>query len=148
MLRRKVKSFFLHTKVFYKPTILARTFTNNKLDIIVKSSHPSIDYPNISIDQYVWKNVSKWSDKTAIVDGITKRSINYGQLRDQCRTLAVHLQSTFKLNFGDTIGICLANSIEFPIITLAASECGLTTTTINPIYTAGKYSKAYHISFL
>lgn len=64
--------------------------------------------------------------------------MTYGQLRDRCRALAIRLQAVFKLNYGDTIGVCLPNSIEFPIISLAGNEAGMIVTTVNPIYTAGK----------
>jgi len=40
---------------------------NDKEDIIVYSPFPSLDYPNVTIDQYVWADVDKWTNKTAIV---------------------------------------------------------------------------------
>lgn len=72
------------------------------------------------------------------VDGITDRSVTYSQLRDHCRALAIRLQTTFRLSFGDTIAVCLPNSIEFPTICLAGNEAGTIVTTVNPIYTAGE----------
>lgn len=36
------------------------------------------------------------------------------------------------------IGICLPNIPEYAVALLGAAEAGLVTTTINPIYTAGK----------
>jgi long-subunit acyl-CoA synthetase (AMP-forming) len=118
---------------------ISTTHKLNQSERIVRSPHPSIDYPkNSSIHQYVWGNLEHWSHKTALVDGITNRSIKYGQLRDQCRVLAIRLQSSFQLDFGDTIAVCLPNSIDFPLITLAGNEAGVIVTTINPIYTAGK----------
>lgn len=59
-------------------------------------------------------------------------------MRDLCRALSIRLQVVFKLNHGDTIAVCLPNSIEFPIIVLGGSEAGVEVTTVNPIYTAGK----------
>lgn len=35
--------------------------------VIVYSPLPSINYPNWTIDQYVWNDFSKWSSKTALV---------------------------------------------------------------------------------
>lgn len=72
------------------------------------------------------------------VDGITDRSVTYGQLRDQSRALAIRLQKVFNLKFNDTIAVCLPNSIEFPTITLAGNEAGVIVTTVNPIYTPRK----------
>ena len=36
-------------------------------DIIVYSPLPSINYPDITIDEYVWSYVSKWTSKVAVV---------------------------------------------------------------------------------
>ena len=69
---------------------------------------------------------------------MSERSITYGQLRDQTRALAVRLQKKFNLKIGDTIAVCLPNSIEFPTIVLAGNEAGVTVTTVNPIYTPRK----------
>lgn len=69
---------------------------------------------------------------------MSERSITYGQLRDQSRALAVRLQKVFNLKIGDTIAVCLPNSIEFPTIVLAGNEAGVTVTTVNPIYTPRK----------
>ncbi|KAL7033262.1 hypothetical protein ACKWTF_007522 [Chironomus riparius] len=72
---------------------------------------------------------------------MSERSITYGQLRDQTRALAVRLQKNFNLKIGDTIAVCLPNSIEFPTIVLAGNEAGVTVTTVNPIYTPHEISR-------
>jgi 4-coumarate--CoA ligase len=64
--------------------------------------------------------------------------VTYAQLRDQSRALAVRLQNVFNLKYGDTIAVCLPNSIEFPIVCLGGLEASLTITTVNPIYTPRK----------
>ncbi|XP_070493219.1 uncharacterized protein [Chironomus tepperi] len=122
-------------------TFHQQPLANNKEDIVVYSPFPSLDYPNVTIDQYVWTDVEKWINKTAIVDGMSDRSITYGQLRDQSRALAVRLQKVFNLKMGDTIAVCLPNSIEFPTIVLAGNEAGVTVTTVNPIYTPHEISR-------
>lgn len=72
--------------------------------------------------------------------------MTYGQLRDHCRALAIRLQTVFHLNYGDSIALCLPNSIEFPTICLAGKEAGMIVTTINPIYTAGERFLIYQQS--
>lgn len=37
---------------------------------VVKSKLPQLDIPNILIDEYVWRNLDKWHDKTALVSCI------------------------------------------------------------------------------
>lgn len=34
---------------------------------VIKSKLPQLEIPNILIDEYVWRNLDKWHDKTALV---------------------------------------------------------------------------------
>lgn len=72
------------------------------------------------------------------VDVITGRQYSYAQLRDCTASFALRLQRTFKLQKGDVLAICLPNVPEYPGAILGAIEAGLTVTTVNPVYTAGK----------
>jgi hypothetical protein len=49
-------------KSFYKHNL-----ADSENDIIVYSPLPSINYPECTIDQYVWSDFNKWSSKTALV---------------------------------------------------------------------------------
>lgn len=40
---------------------------DNENDIIVYSPFQSINYPNCTIDQYVWQDFNRWSSKIALV---------------------------------------------------------------------------------
>lgn len=40
---------------------------DNENDVIVYSPLPSIPYPDVTIDQYVFGDINKWSNKTALV---------------------------------------------------------------------------------
>lgn len=65
--------------------------------------------------------------------------MTFAQLRDRCAALAVRLQrKEFGLQAGDMVALCLPNSADFAIACFGAMEAGLTLTTVNPIYTAGK----------
>lgn len=50
-----------------KDSFYQQPLANNKEDIVVYSPFPNLDYPNLTIDQYVWADVDKWSNKTAVV---------------------------------------------------------------------------------
>jgi long-subunit acyl-CoA synthetase (AMP-forming) len=110
-------------------------------DIIVKSKRPVLHIPTITIDQYVWSDVGKFANYTAIIDGITGREMTYGDLRNKCRVLAIRLQKDFHLKIGDTIGVCLPNCPEYPIPTLAGIEAGMIVTIMNPYNTAVDMAK-------
>lgn len=65
--RLSVSKTAVRTILTSKDTFQQQPLAINKEDITIHSPFPSIDYPNISIDQYVWADMNKWSDKTAVV---------------------------------------------------------------------------------
>ncbi|XP_050069252.1 uncharacterized protein LOC126557500 [Anopheles maculipalpis] len=101
----------------------------------------NIPIPQVTLDRYLWDQFSNWTNKTAVVCGITGRSYTYGTLRDHCAALAIRLQRKLKLTSSNTLAICLPNIPEFPLVTFGAIEAGLIVTTINPIYTAEEISR-------
>lgn len=76
MLRRVIKSFPLsktHQKLITRAILTSnhqfykQNYAAKDNDTIVYSPLPSIEYPNCTIDQYVWQSVNKWTNKTALV---------------------------------------------------------------------------------
>lgn len=76
MLRRAVKTFILtknHQKTITRAILTSnhqfykQVYAEKDNDTIIYSPLPSIDYPDCTIDQYVWQSVNKWSSKTALV---------------------------------------------------------------------------------
>lgn len=57
--------------VTYPPLNEFRTYTAED-GFILNSIYEPIELSDLSIDQYVWKNVSAWQDKTAIVSWILR----------------------------------------------------------------------------
>jgi hypothetical protein len=72
MFARNLKNIF-RKEIFVKSLkfekLLSRSFASklNKEENIVKSPHPPLSYPDLSIDQYIWKDLQFWMNKTAIV---------------------------------------------------------------------------------
>lgn len=153
-------SFFRSASTVTYPSLNEfRTFTPDD-GFILNSIYEPIVLSDLTIDQYVWRNVRAWQDKTAIVSwmvyglsispftqhkiaiyqvcGVTGRQYTYARLRDHSVAVAIRLQKKFKR--GDVAAICLPNIPEFPIALLGILEAGLVVTTINPIYTAGQYT--------
>lgn len=54
-------------KSFNRALSTSKVSNVQRQDFIVKSPLPSLTYPNLSIDQYIWQDVGKWMNKTAIV---------------------------------------------------------------------------------
>ena len=72
--RRVLKNIFRRKSIGNGKTILItrRLCSQHQLDdsandIIVSSPLPSINYPECSLDQYVWNDFNKWSSKVALV---------------------------------------------------------------------------------
>lgn len=106
-----------------------------------RSSFGEVTVPDMTLDEYVWKNVAKWPNKIALVCGITGRKFTYARLRDHCAAVAWRLRAQYRLQRGDVVAISMPNVPEFAIVALGALEAGLTLTTINPAYTAAEHAK-------
>lgn len=76
---------------------------------VMKSPYETISIPEMTIDQYVWKNMPKWQNHIAIACGITGRKYTYAKLRDHCAALAIRLRTNLKLEKNDIVAICLPN---------------------------------------
>ncbi|XP_055327156.1 uncharacterized protein LOC129580589 [Sitodiplosis mosellana] len=110
---------------------------------VMKSPYGSVSIPKLTIDQYVWKNISKWPNHTAIECGFTGRKYTYAKLRDNCCALACRLRNNMKLEKNDIVGICLPNVPEYAIAFLGSIEGGLIVTTVNPGYTSEEISRQF-----
>lgn len=82
---------------------------NEQEGYVMKSPYGRVSIPDMTIDQYVWKNLSKWQNHVAIECGVTGRKYTYAKLRDHCAALAIRLRTNLKLQKGDIVGICLPN---------------------------------------
>lgn len=106
-----------------------------------RSHYGQITVPDMTLDEYVWKNVAKWPNKIAIVCGITGRKYTYARLRDHSAAVAQRLRTQYGLQRGDVLAISMPNVPEYAIVALGALEAGLTLTIINPTYTAGEHAR-------
>jgi len=109
---------------------------SNEEGYFKSSPFEPITIPSISFDKYVWRDYQRWENNVATVCVVSGRQYTYSQLRDSSAAFAVRLQTKFKLGKGDVLAVCLPNVPEYPGVVLGAMEAGLTTTTVNPIYTA------------
>lgn len=106
----------------------------------MKSPYEPISLPDLTVDQYVFKNHVKWQNHVAIVCGTTGRKYTYAKLRDHCAALAIRLRRNLKLEKNDIVAICLPNIPEYPIAWLGSTEASLITTTVNPMFNSEEMS--------
>lgn len=64
---------------------------------------------DMTVDQYIWKNMAKWKNHVAIMCSVTGRKYTYSKLRDHCAALAIRMRNDLKLKQNDIVGICMPN---------------------------------------
>ena len=93
--------------------------------------------PELSWSQLCWSNLAKFSQNTALVDGVSGRSYSLGEAREAAGRLGSGLLRT-GVRQGEVVAALLPNIPEYPILFMGAAEAGLVFTTLNPLYTAGE----------
>ncbi|XP_072930605.1 uncharacterized protein [Epargyreus clarus] len=107
-------------------------------DNIVKSPYVDVEIPDITLPEYIWRNIENWVDKTAMVCGITDRSYTYRELYDYSQNFAATLRSQLHIQDGDVVGLMTYNSIEYPIALMGAIQAGAIVTTFSPAFTTNE----------
>lgn len=103
--------------------------------MIFKSPHPHIDIPdNVSLPQYIFQDLGPFVDKPALVDGLSGRTLTYGQLHQGIHSFA---RGLYQKGFvkGDVFAIYCPNLPEYAIVFYGVALLGGINTTINPLYT-------------
>lgn len=108
-LRSVLKRFFSTERVSLSELVNKSLVYSERDGYVMKSPYETISIPEMTIDQYVWKNMPKWQNHIAVVCGITGRKYTYAKLRDHCASLAIRLRNNLKLEKNDVVAICLPN---------------------------------------
>lgn len=82
---------------------------------------------------YDW--ISKWADysseKIAVREFETKRTLSYGELDDLTNKIIPWLKKEYNLNFGDRIAVLAENCLEYVVLFAAAQRFGFTMVPLN-----------------
>ena len=101
------------------------------------SAWPDVRIPDVSITEYVLRHAERLRDKPAMIDGVTGRTLTYGELRESVRRVATGLARR-GFSKGDVFGIYSPNLPEYAVIFNAVASLGGVNTTVNPLYTAAE----------
>ncbi|XP_031338309.1 4-coumarate--CoA ligase 1-like isoform X2 [Photinus pyralis] len=119
-----------------------KTLTGRRIFVFSRKLHSlkTIEIPNLYLDEMIWRNLDKWSNKTATVCAETNRSYTYQELYNKSNSIASFLHK-FGMVKDDTVAIMLPNIPEYPIVFLGAVQAGVQVTPLNPSFTPGEISK-------
>ncbi|GAB77949.1 Acyl-CoA synthetase (AMP-forming)/AMP-acid ligase II [Austwickia chelonae] len=95
------------------------------------SSDPDIAFPDLRLDEFVLAALAGHDpDRTALVDGMTGRSLSYGELIAQVHRAASGF-ARLGIGSGDVVAVHLPNCPEFAVLLLAVSATGATVTPVS-----------------
>ncbi|KAL2511219.1 4-coumarate--CoA ligase-like 7 [Abeliophyllum distichum] len=96
--------------------------------------------PNLSMVSFLFRNISSFPDKPALIDSHTGQTLTFIQFKSLVSKVSYGLlQLGIKKN--DVVLIFSPNSIQFPICFFGIIAIGAIATTVNPIYTVSELSK-------
>ncbi|VVC32610.1 AMP-binding, conserved site,AMP-dependent synthetase/ligase,AMP-binding enzyme, C-terminal domain [Cinara cedri] len=134
------------------PYVAVRTFSvdashnspsSSSGSVILESPFGSVKPVDLTLPEYIWKNVENWEDKPMITCGSSGRTYTYGEGRMICRLFASTLISKLGLKKGDVVGLLLPNIPEYVFAIHGALEAGLVVTFVNPLYTAMEVKRQF-----
>jgi len=100
---------------------------------MLESPFPPVDIPETPFSSFVLEHAAHLGDKPAIIDGVSRRTLTYGQLLGDARSVAAGL-SARGFRKGDVFAIFCPNSPEYAVAFHAVAMLGGINTTINPLY--------------
>ncbi|KAI8909402.1 hypothetical protein DFJ77DRAFT_472376 [Powellomyces hirtus] len=104
------------------------------------SLYPDVDIPITDVYSFIFDSTHAAStprrDAVALIDANTGRKVTHGELVHKISALASGLRNNLKLNKWDVVAVFSPNDVEYPVAVHGIAKAGLTSTLINPSYTA------------
>jgi len=110
--------------------------------MIIKGPYPDVTIPKTALTPFVLHRVTDLSDKPALIEGPTGRTVTYQQLADSI-SIAAHNLKARGFKKGEVFGILSPNCPEYAIAFHAVATLGGIVTPINPLYT--RYEIAHQL---
>jgi acyl-CoA synthetase (AMP-forming)/AMP-acid ligase II len=102
--------------------------------MIHRSPYPEIDIPPVSLADFVLAGAAGRGSRPALVDGVTGRTIHYGELPDLVERAAAGL-ARLGIAPGHVGAFFSPNTVDYLIAVLALARLGAVATTANPLST-------------
>ena len=98
---------------------------------------PSVRLPQSALTPYVLEGAGRRADKAAFVDGVSGRTMTYGELEEAVRRQAGGWLERGLVK-GDVVAVMAPNCAEYGVVFHAVALAGGVLTTVNPTYTPGE----------
>ena len=105
--------------------------------MIYRNPYPDPEIPDVPLTPFILRHAARLSDKPALIDGPSGRTLTYGQLADGVRRVAAGLARR-GFQKGDVFATICPNVPEFAVVFHGVADRGGATTMINPLFTAGE----------
>ena len=102
--------------------------------MIHRSPFPDIEVPDQLLTDFIFSGAAARADKPALIDGPSGRTLTYGRLVEDVKSLAGGLVAR-QFGPGDVLAIMAPNIPEYAVVFHGSAMAGATVTTINPTYT-------------
>jgi acyl-CoA synthetase (AMP-forming)/AMP-acid ligase II len=99
-----------------------------------RSPYPDITVPDHSLTDHVFSAAALKPDAVAMADGLSGRTITYGELLERIRQTAAGLAAR-GIKKGDVVSLWSPNVPEWPIVFFAVIKLGAVVHTSNPVST-------------
>ena len=108
--------------------------------MIFRSPLPEVEIPEVSLTEFVFSRASEHAERSALIDGMSGRSMTYAQLRAAVRAAAAGLARR-GLRKGDVLALYSPNLPEYVVAFHAVASLGGIITPVNPLYTVEELCK-------
>jgi acyl-CoA synthetase (AMP-forming)/AMP-acid ligase II len=108
--------------------------------MIIYSPYDDVELAAVPLHEFVLRGADRRSDRAAIVDGPTGRTLTYAELAGSVRRAAAGLVA-HGVAKGDVLALCSPNCPEFAIAYFAALAAGALVTTVNPLAPASDMAR-------
>ncbi|KAI4334348.1 hypothetical protein L6164_019050 [Bauhinia variegata] len=112
-------------------------------DGIYRSLRPSIVFPkdpNLSLVSFLFRNISSYPNKPALIDADSCETLSFAQLKSIVIKVS-HGLLHLGIKKNDVVLLFAPNSIQFPVCFFSIVAIGAIASTANPIYTVAELSK-------
>lgn len=108
--------------------------------MILRSRFPDMPIPDVTLGDYVFERAGAWSQKPALIDGPSGRTLTYGGLREMIARCRAALTARGFAR-GDVLCLYSPNVPEYAAVFFAVAELGGANTTANPTYGADELAR-------